>query len=209
MPNRFIAIEGVIGVGKTTLARLLTAELGAEPIFEIVEENPFLSSFYQDQAKYAFQTQIFFLLSRFKQMQSAAPDILARANLVSDYMLAKDVIFAGLTLNSDERDMHARLYPILASKLPQPDLVVYLQASTDALMDRIATRDRPFERSMSRDYITRLSEAYDRFFVDYTDTSLLTISTDSLNVVRNGSDLSEVVGRIRRRLEGVVEARLL
>lgn len=209
MRHRFIAIEGVIGVGKTTLARLLAGELEAEPILEIVEENPFLSSFYANIAKYAFQTQIFFLLSRFKQMQSSAPDVLARANLVSDYLLAKDCIFAKLTLNPDELDMHSRLYPILASKLPQPDLVVYLQASTDVAMERIAMRDRPFERGMSRDYISRLDQAYDEFFATYTEAPLLTINTNELNFVRNPQHLSEVAGRIRGALAGVVEERLL
>ena len=209
MRHRFIAIEGVIGVGKTTLARLLTTELNAEPILEIVEENPFLSSFYGNIAKYAFQTQIFFLLSRFKQMQTTAPGVLARANLVSDYLLVKDCIFAKLTLNSDELDMHARLYPILASKLPQPDLVVYLQAKTDAVMERIAVRDRPFERGMNRDYIARLDQAYDEFFSTYAEAPLLTINTDDLNLVRNSAHLAEVVGRIKGALDGVVEARLL
>ena len=200
MPNYFIAVEGVIGVGKTTLARLLQPLLSAGLILEIVEENPFLSDFYQDQAKYAFQTQIFFLLSRFRQMQVAAPEMLARTNVISDYILAKDRIFAQLTLNHDELDMHARLFPILAASLPQPDLVVYLQADTDVLMERIAQRDRPFERAMSRRYIDDLRTAYDRFFAAYQDAPLLNVDSNHLNIVRRPEDLDDIAGRIRAKL---------
>jgi deoxyguanosine kinase len=200
MPFYFVAVEGVIGVGKTTLARQLRAPLGAETILEIVEENPFLSDFYQDQAKYAFQTQIFFLLSRFRQMQFAAPETLVRTNVVSDYLLAKDCIFAKLTLNPGERDMHGQLYPILASRLPQPDLVVYLYANTDLLMERIATRDRPFERTMARQYIDRLRREYEAFFGDYHDAPLLRIDTNQLNFVGNLEHSELIVSRIRAQL---------
>lgn len=200
MAHYFIAVEGVIGVGKTTLARMLLAPFAAEPILEIVEENPFLSDFYQDKAKYAFQTQVFFLLSRFRQMQVSAPTILAKGNLISDYILAKDRIFAQATLNRDELDMHSRLYPILAESLPPPDLVVYLQADTDVLMSRITQRDRPFERSMSRDYIAELAAAYDRFFAAFEDAPLLTIDTNGLDFVRNHADFTNIVARIQARL---------
>ncbi len=200
MTHFFVAMEGVIGVGKTTLARLLQPTFDAELILEIVEENPFLSDFYQDQAKYAFQTQIFFLLSRFRQMQLSAPVILTRANLLSDYILAKDRVFAQLTLNHDELDMHARLYPVLASKLPQPNLVVYLQADTDMLMERIAQRDRPFERAMSRHYIDDLRVAYDEFFADFQDAPLLTINTNHLNFARRPEHLLDIAARIRAKL---------
>lgn len=200
MAHYFIAVEGVIGVGKTTLARMLLAPFAAEPILEIVEENPFLSDFYQDKAKYAFQTQVFFLLSRFRQMQVSAPTILAKGNLISDYILAKDRIFAQATLNRDELDMHSRLYPILAESLPPPDLVVYLQADTDVLMSRITERDRPFERSMSRDYIAELAAAYDRFFAAFEDAPLLTIDTNGLDFVRNHADFKDIVARIQARL---------
>lgn len=196
----FVAFEGVIGVGKTTAARLLQPMFAAESIFEVVEENPFLSGFYTDQAKYAFQTQIFFLLSRFRQMQVAAPGVLARANLLSDYMLAKDRIFAQLTLNPDELDMHSRLYPLLAAGLPQPGLVVYLYADTDVLMQRIANRDRPFERAMPRPYIERLRAAYEEFFKTFDDAPLLRVDTNSLDLVGNPLHLQELADRIRARL---------
>ena len=200
MAHYFIAVEGVIGVGKTTLARMLLAPFAAEPILEIVEENPFLSDFYQDRAKYAFQTQVFFLLSRFRQMQVSAPTILAQGNLISDYILAKDRIFAQATLNPDELDMHSRLYPILAESLPPPDLVVYLQADIDVLMSRIAQRDRPFERAMSRAYIADLAGAYDRFFANFEDAPLLTIDTNTLDFVRNHGDFQDIVARVQARL---------
>ena len=200
MPHYYIAVEGVIGVGKTTLARMLCAPFDAENVLEIVEENPFLSSFYQDQTKYAFQTQIFFLLSRFRQMQMSAPASLARGNLVSDYVLAKDRIFAAQTLNRDELDMHSRLYPILAESLPKPDLVVYLRAGTDVLMSRIAHRDRPFERAMQRAYVDNLATAYERFFDRFGDAPLLKIDTDRMDFVQNEDDFSEIVRRIRAKL---------
>lgn len=200
MPHYYIAIEGVIGVGKTTLARMLCEPFAAESLLEVVEENPFLSSFYQDRAKYAFQTQIFFLLSRFRQMQSSATAILARGNLIGDYVLAKDRIFAEQTLNPDELDMHSRLYPVLAESLPKPDLVVLLQASTDVLMRRIVQRDRPFERAMSRAYIDDLSSAYDRFFASFEDAPLLRINSDAIDFVRNADDFGDIVQRIRARL---------
>jgi deoxyguanosine kinase len=200
MTHFFMAVEGVIGVGKTTLARLLQPVFDAELVLEIVEENPFLSDFYQDHAQYAFQTQIFFLLSRFRQMQVSLPEMLTRTNVISDYILAKDRIFAQLTLTADELDMHRRLFPILAARLPQPDLVVYLHASTDALMERIAQRDRPFERSMSRQYIDDLRVAYDQVFASYRDAQLLTIETDSLNVVRRPEHLGQIAERIRAAL---------
>jgi deoxyguanosine kinase len=198
--HSFVAFEGVIGVGKTTAARLLQRSFSAECIYEVVEENPFLTDFYQDQAKYAFQTQIFFLLSRFRQMQVAAPPILARANLLSDYLLAKDCIFARLTLNRDELEMHSRLYPLLASGLPQPDLVVYLYADSDVLMERIANRDRPFERSMSRQYIERLRDAYEEYFRTFADVPLLRIDTNAMDFAGNPLHLREVGERIRTRL---------
>ncbi|MEP7198671.1 MAG: deoxynucleoside kinase, partial [Chloroflexota bacterium] len=200
MPHYFIACEGVIGVGKTTLTRLLQARFHAETIMEIVEENPFLSDFYQDQAKYAFQTQIFFLLSRFRQMQVSAPELLARGHVLSDYILAKDCIFAELTLNRDELDMHNRLFPLLAASLPQPQLVVYLYADTDVLMERIAQRDRPFERAMSRQYIDNLRVAYERFFDGFRDAPLLRIDTSRMNFVGNPDHLNEIADRIRAKL---------
>jgi deoxyguanosine kinase len=161
----YIAIEGVIGVGKTTLARLLQKTFDAEVLLEIFEENPFLSDFYADRARYAFQTQIFFLLSRYRQQNNNVPQILnAGRNLVADYTFTKDALFAAINLQGDELDMYHKVHEALGEKIPKPDLIVYLQASTDMLMQRIAFRDRSYERQMERDYIHQLNRAYDDFF---------------------------------------------
>ncbi len=195
----YIAIEGAIGVGKTTLARMLQPEFGAEALLEIFEENPFLSDFYADRERFAFQTQIVFLLSRYRQ-QREAQHIAARQSLISDYIFAKDRLFARLNLHGDELETYERLHTALAERVRLPDLVLYLRANPDTLMERIATRDRPYERSMSRDYIIALSRAYEQFFATYQDTRLLIVDTDQLNVVRNPADLHDVVGRIKSAL---------
>jgi len=188
----FIAIEGTIGVGKTSLARLLQPRFApARLMLEVVEENPFLSDFYSDRARYAFQTQIFFLLSRYRQ-QLDILDAQQRANNVnflSDYLLAKDRIFASLNLDPVELDMHARLYAILSAHVPTPDLVVYLRASVDVLMQRIHMRDRSFEREIPRQYISDLNRAYEAFFAAYTAAPLLVIDTNDLDFVSRPADL--------------------
>ncbi len=205
----YIAVEGVIGVGKTTLARLMCDSLQAELLLEVFEENPFLSDFYADRDRYAFQTQIFFLISRYHQQHRVIEPILARAPLVSDYSFAKDRLFAHLNLAGDELDMYDRVHSVLAEKIPQPDLVVYLRAGVDTLMERIAMRDRPYERTMSRDYITDLRKAYETFFTDYRDAPVLSIDTDNLNWVGDPEALSYVVGRVRAALEDGFEQRRL
>src|SRR5512136_940416 len=146
----YIAIEGAIGVGKTTLARFLGEGLSAELLLEVFEENPFLSDFYADRARYAFQTQIFFLLSRYRQQHSVIANTISRMPLVSDYLFAKDWLFAHLNLAGDELAMYERVHAILGEQIPAPALVVYLKASTDTLLQRIAHRDRPYERKMAR-----------------------------------------------------------
>jgi deoxyguanosine kinase len=196
----YIAIEGAIGIGKTTLARLLGRELGAQVLLEVFEENPFLSDFYADRARYAFQTQIFFLLSRYRQQHQVIRQALVESSLISDYTFAKDRLFAELNLAHDELEMYRRVHAILAEKIASPDLVVYLRASTDALMDRIAVRDRTYERGMSREYIAHLQAAYERFFAHYTDTPVLAIDTDDLDYVRNAEVLAYVVARVRSAL---------
>ncbi|MFZ5917041.1 MAG: deoxynucleoside kinase [Chloroflexota bacterium] len=198
--NYYLAIEGAIGVGKTTLARLLGRELGAELLLEVFEENPFLSDFYADRARYAFQTQIFFLLSRYRQQHRVIQQTLAESALISDYTFAKDRLFAELNLANDELEMYRRVHTILAEKIVRPDLTIYLRASTETLMERIALRDRSYERDMSRDYIQSLRAAYERFFAAYTDAPLLVIDTDDLNYVRHPTDLACVVGRVRSAL---------
>jgi len=198
----YIAIEGVIGVGKTTLARLLQPAFDAELQLEVFEENPFLSDFYADRQRYAFQTQIFFLLSRYHQQHRAVPEILsAGRNLISDYTFAKDSLFAGINLTGDELEMYKRVHEALAEKITRPDLLVYLRASTDVLMGRIAMRDRSYERNMDRSYIDTLNRAYEAFFSrPYDDTPVLTLDTDTLDFVRYTGHLKVIENRVRAAL---------
>ena len=198
----YVAIEGVIGVGKTTLARLLQHAFDAEILLEVFEENPFLSDFYSDRDRYAFQTQIFFLLSRYHQQRRTVHDLLATGkNLFADYTFAKDALFARINLKGDELDMYYKVHEALAEKIQKPDLLVYLKASTDTLMQRIALRDRPYERQMERAYIHELNKAYDDFFSKPFDhTPVLTIDTNHLDIIRNPEHLKWMENRIRQSL---------
>lgn len=198
----YIAIEGAIGVGKTTLARLLQPAFDAAILLEVFEENPFLSDFYADRERYAFQTQIFFLLSRYYQQRKAVSELLAdKGRLFSDYTFEKDALFARLNLVGDELEMYYRVHDALAEKIIKPDLILYLRASTDNLMARIAFRDRPYERNMDRDYIHQLNQTYESFFNDQSlDSVVLTIDTDDLDYVRSPEALKFVENRIRQTL---------
>lgn len=198
----YFSIEGVIGVGKTTLARLLQDSFQAELLLEVFEENPFLSKFYEDRARYAFQTQIFFLLSRYHQQNRGVPEILARGkNLITDYTFAKDALFARINLEGDELDMYYNVHDALAEKIPHPDLVVYLSADTGILMERIAMRDRPYERNMEKAYIHMLNEAYEDFFDKYFQgVPVLRIDTNNLNIVSSAEDRNLIEQKIRERL---------
>jgi deoxyguanosine kinase len=193
----YIAIEGVIGVGKTTLARMLHKELGGQLVLEVFEENPFLSSFYQDRARYAFQTQIFFLLSRYHQQRQLAS--MARP-LISDYMFDKDRLFAEVNLAGDELKTYYSVQEALAENVLRPDLVVFLKADTDTLMSRITARDRPYERNMDPAYIDSLRVAYERFFSAYQAAPVLAIDTNDIDFVRNAEDRAEIFSRIRGAL---------
>ncbi len=198
----YIAIEGAIGVGKTTLSRMLAPRLEAELVLEVFEENPFLADFYADRDAYAFQTQIFFLLSRYHQ-QGGIPGLLEeKKGLIADYTFDKDALFACLNLDGDELDTYYSVHQALAEKLPAPDLILYLQAETEVLMQRIAHRDRPYERNMDRDYIHNLNQAYEDFFSDqYTTAPVLQINTNQLNYVAHEHDLDLVENRIRQTLK--------
>ena len=200
----YIAIEGVIGVGKTTLARLLQPVFQAGLLLEVFEENPFLSDFYADRARYAFQTQIFFLLSRYHQQRRTVSEIQnQQPHLIADYTFEKDALFAGINLRGDELDMYGRVHEALAEKIIPPDLIVYLRADTDVLMQRIALRDRPYERNMERAYIAELGSAYDRFFGDNAArrSPVLVIDTNGLDFVRQAQDLAWVENRVRQSLK--------
>lgn len=198
----YVAIEGVIGVGKTTLARLLQHAFDAEILLEVFEENPFLSDFYSDRDRYAFQTQIFFLLSRYHQQRRTVHDLLETGkNLFADYTFAKDALFARINLKGDELDMYYKVHEALAEKIQKPDLLVYLKASTDTLMQRIALRDRPYERQMERAYIAELNAAYEDFFSrPYDHTPVLKIDTNDLNIIQNAEHIKLIENRIRETL---------
>jgi deoxyguanosine kinase len=198
--SRYIVIEGAIGVGKTTLARMLSEHLRSGLLLEVFEENPFLAKFYESRALYAFQTQMFFLLSRYRQQQRV-PHVLAQGSMISDYMFDKDRLFAELNLQGDEWEVYQQIHTALAGQIAAPDLVVYLQADTDVLMGRIAQRDRPYERTMDRDYIEAVRQSYERFFTNRTDVPALFIDTNLLNFVTNPADLLLIVDRIRNVLQ--------
>jgi deoxyguanosine kinase len=200
--HMYVAIEGVIGVGKTTLARLLQPAFNAEIILEVFEENPFLSDFYGDRERYAFQTQIFFLLSRYHQQRRTVHEmVLTGKNLIADYTFAKDALFARINLKGDELEMYHKVHEALAEKIQKPDLLLYLQATTDTLMQRIAFRDRPYERQMERAYINELNLAYDEFFSKPFDhTPVLTIDSNNLNIIQNPEHLKLIEDRIRQSL---------
>jgi len=199
----YLAIEGVIGVGKTTLARLLQPAFKSELLLEVFEENPFLSDFYSDRTRYAFQTQLFFLLSRYRQQRSSVPQILSQGvDLIADYTFEKDSLFARINLSGDELNMYHRVHEALAEKIPAPNLIVYLRASTEALMQRIAMRDRSYERNMDMGYIDELNRAYDDFFTRYYKTGpTLTIESNNLDFVARPEDLKEIENRIHQALE--------
>jgi deoxyguanosine kinase len=199
----YIAIEGVIGVGKTTLARMLMQNINAELQLEVFEENPFLADFYTDRQRYAFQTQIFFLLSRYHQQRRAVCDAVEMdRNLITDYTFAKDALFARINLNGDELETYNQVHEALAEKIPLPDLIVYLKAETDVLMQRIAMRDRPYERNIEIAYIESLNQAYNQFFNEHrTNQSVLMIDTNHLDFVVFQEHLQLIEDRIRQTLK--------
>jgi len=200
--KNYVAIEGVIGVGKTTLARLLAEKWHAHLKLEVVEENPFLAQFYRDMRGYAFQTQLFFLLSRHKQQLELRQFDLFMESVVSDYLFAKDRIFANITLDDNELALYKRLVELVERDVPRPDVVVYLQGSTEVLLERIRKRGRDFERDMSKDYIDTLNEAYNYFFFHYTDTPLIVVNTNEIDFVESSADFEELAREIEEHDSG-------
>ncbi|MDQ7843491.1 MAG: deoxynucleoside kinase [Armatimonadota bacterium] len=181
-PGVYIAVEGPIGVGKTTLVRRLAGRLDAAEVLEVVEDNPFLRHFYGDIRGYAFQTQLFFLLSRYRQQESIRAWREAGRSVVSDYLFAKDRLFARMNLEEHELDLYEQLYALLAPTTVPPDLVIYLTASLETLRQRILQRDRSFERAIPPAYLDRLCQEYERFFAEVGDTALLRVDTDQVNI---------------------------
>jgi len=200
-PN-YIAVEGVIGVGKTTFAGMLAERLGAELLNEEVMDNPFLVDFYKNRRRYAFACQIFFLASRFQQQQQLMIRDLFAQRIVADYLFAKDSIFASVNLSERELALYNRIAPELARDIPPPDLVIYLQASTPVLMKRIGRRNLPYERSIDHDYIEMLNQAYDYYFFHYNDTPLLVVKTDEIDFVNKPEHFDDLIHQIAKPVPG-------
>ena len=198
----YIAIEGPIGVGKTSLANLMSKELGAKLVLEEFEENPFLPDFYNDPERYSFQTQLFFLLQRYRQQQDLRQVDMFQNLLVTDYMFVKDRLFASLNLNEKEMELYDTVANLLERNIIKPDLVIYLQADTDTLMKNIEHRGRQMESDITYDYIDALSQVYTEYFFRYQDTPLVIINTNNIDFVHNESDLKEVIQYIRQPISG-------
>jgi deoxyadenosine/deoxycytidine kinase len=203
MEPKYLVVEGPIGVGKTSLVTLLAEQLNGTPILEESENNPFLVKFYRDRRRWAFQTQLFFLLSRYRQQEEMAQHELFSNVTITDVFLPKDRIFASLNLTPDELVLYDQIYGLLRSRLPKPDLVIYLHAETNALMQRVKQRGREYEQEMTWEYLDELSRAYNEFFFSYTDTPLLVIQTTEIDFVNNPADLSDLTRQIRQMKGGV------
>ncbi|HEU4940450.1 MAG TPA: deoxynucleoside kinase [Candidatus Eisenbacteria bacterium] len=201
--GRYVAIEGVIGVGKTSLARLLAERFRARLVLEEPEANPFLPDFYKDPRRYAFQTQMFFLVSRYKDLRERVHPDLFHEGIVADYLFQKDRIFANLNLSDRELMLYDAIAPQLESEVPAPDLVVYLQASPERIVERIQQRGRTYEKLMDPKYTATLAEAYNYFFFHFRDAPLLVVNTDEMNFVDRTNDLEDLISRIVSHKEGV------
>ena len=194
---RYIAIEGPIGVGKSSLAKILAQKYASRLVKEEVEGNPFLERFYENPRKFAFQTQLFFLLSRYRQQRELAQGDLFEAGLVCDYILAKDKIFALINLEDDEISLYESIYKLLVSTLPKPDLVIYLQARPEVLLSRVRKRGITYERNISLDYLRTLSDAYNEYFFHYNETPLLVVNTSEIDFVESPRDLEHLVREVK------------
>lgn len=203
MDARYIAIEGAIGAGKSTLARILAERTGSRLVVEPDEENPFLARFYGDPRAHAFQTQLFYLLSRYQQQASISQGDLFSRGTVCDYLFAKDRIFAALTLDEQEFKLYDRIYSMLDAQLPRPDLVVFLQARPEVLHERIRKRARTSESRIRTEYVNDLAAAYNQFFFHYTETPLLVVSVSDIDFEKNDADRDGLLREIDRTKTGV------
>jgi deoxyadenosine/deoxycytidine kinase len=196
MKHRYIVVEGPIGCGKTSLANKLAQRMNASVLLEDARANPFLAQFYRDMRRYALPTQLFFLFQRVQQLEALKqPDLFARPT-IADFTLAKDPLFARMTLDDAEYQLYRRIYEHVKPQAPVPDLVIYLQASVNTLVARVKKRGNPIESGMDEDYMRSLSEAYTRYFYDYTDSPLLIINSEHLNFVDTPAHLDLLVERI-------------
>jgi deoxyadenosine/deoxycytidine kinase len=199
---RYIAVEGPIGVGKTSLARRLSEVFGWPLVQELAEDNPFLTHFYDDPPRWAFQTQLHFLLSRYRQQRALLGDGAPRG-LVADYLFEKDKIFAQMNLKDDELALYGEIHSLFTAPLQRPDLVIYLEARPDVLLRRLRKRNRGFERRITPQYLESLIEAYRRFFHEYRDAPLLVVNSSAIDFVEQGSDLADLIHEIRGMKQGV------
>jgi deoxyadenosine/deoxycytidine kinase len=195
-------IEGPIGVGKTSLTKLLAKEFNARCILEKPEENPFLAQFYQDRKKYAFQTQIFFLLNRFQQQKEIAQLDLFNQVTLCDYLFAKDRIFASLNLDNHELTLYEQIFHLLTGQVPSPDLVIFLQAKPEVLLHRIKSRNIPYEREIDLEYLKMLTEGYNYYFFHYDHTPLLVVNTSEIDFVNREEDFVQLVREIKQMKKG-------
>ena len=193
---RFIAVEGAIGAGKTSLVNLLEQQYGARVILEENDSNPFIAKFYEDQETYSFQTQIFFLLSRYNQYMELAQRDLFNSVVVIDYLFQRDKIFAQLNLEDHEYRLYEQIYNLISSKAPKPDLVIFLQASTEVLLERVSKRGREYESFIDPDYLDSVNKAFNNFFFYYSDTPLLVINTNEIDFVEKKCDLEELINKV-------------
>lgn len=198
----YMVIEGAIGAGKTSLAQLLAERFGASLVLEEVEKNPFLMDFYKDRKRFAFQTQVYFLLSRFKQQQELLERDLFKSRMISDYLFWKDRVFASITLSERELYLYEKILPILEKNIPKPDLVIYLQSSPEVLHKRIKEKGRDFEKSLDSEYLSHLVESYNHFFFHYNLSPLLVVKNDNLDFQRKPDQLEDLINIIKEQKEG-------
>ncbi len=198
----YIAIEGVIGAGKTSLAKMLSEKLNALLVLEQPDENPFLRDFYKDRKRFAFQTQLYFLLSRFKQQEDFPQPDLFHHRIVADYLFQKDKIFASINLDDREFRLYEKIVNILEPRILKPDIVIYLQSSINKLMRNIKIRNRSYEKDISETYVADLNEAYNRFFFSYKATPLLVVNNDKLDFVKNEEHFIKLYNSIIEPFQG-------
>jgi deoxyguanosine kinase len=200
--TKYIVVEGPIGVGKTSLARILANEFQARTVFEQVEENPFLPKFYEARETYAFQNQTFFLLNRYHQQMELTQQDLFKQNVLADYLFAKDKIFATVTLSAEELNLYQQIYALLDARVPKPALVVYLQARPEVLYKRIKKRDKKYERRVTFEYLKEVAQAYNQFFFYYDETPLLVVNTSEIDFISSSKDLADLIKEINNMGSG-------
>ncbi|SYZ72615.1 Deoxynucleoside kinase [Candidatus Zixiibacteriota bacterium] len=199
---KYIAIEGVIGAGKTTLARLLADEIGAELLLDEAMNNPFLVDFYKNPKRFALSAQLYFLLTRYQQQQGLLVHDLFAQKIIADYSFARDHIFASVNLAGPELTVYEKILPLLIAHIPKPDLTIYLQASTPVLKSRIHKRNLAFEKTIDDDYLNQLNEAFNYFFFHYEESPLLVVKTDDIDFVNNSDDFRNIVEIIKKPVSG-------